>query len=854
MDQTLYRCGNCELDSVNRRFSRDGKEVILEPKVFSVLAQLVARPGQLLRREELLDAVWGHRYVTPSTLNRVIALARRALLDDAGEPNFIQTVHGSGYRYVGPVEEGAAAPEPSLARFGPPPTARLPARIQTFLGREHELARLETLFVEGRSVTIMGTGGMGKTQCALAFAHSQLPSYPDGVWFFDLAPLQAADEWLQSFALALSIAAADRQALLVKITQTLADRRALCLLDNCDRLSVEVGALVVAILRGTDHLKILATSQQQLNFVGERLLPMPPLRLPLIRYPTNEPELREVAAAPAVNLLLTRIRDAQPEFVLSAANAPAIVSICERLDGMPLALELAAARFALLSPEQVLERLDHRFRFLVGDRAGRDQRHRNLLALLDWSFRLLSPEEQRFLACLGVFVQGWTVDAAVEMASAFGRRPETAVDLLTGLANKSLVSVDQGVSPPRYRLLESVREFALERLTASGDERRAREAHLAYVERMAMAAHEDMVGGRMKERLVLLLQEQGNIESASEYAVGTANSAAAALRIAGSLTLYFKAHGNSLFGAGVCDRALSGNPPVRTRERARTLMCRGAMGLYTHKSAPDRTLLEAVSIALEVGDDWTVAYSSGHYALWLVHAGRATEIGELLSVVDSIAERLDDDMLRGLAGLIRGWASLAEGMIETTLGTLRSVRGLGGDFHQHHLVDMYIALALFRHGDYASAADQWYESMRNALAGRHIRGVAGSIEGCAYLAGRAGRAEEACRFLGAADQIRMRTGSPLFSFWIEHNACANRELSATLGVDAYDAAKRAGASLREEDAANQAAALLRDLGTSASWQHRSTDSNHLASGRRASTVEFLPGDPPAAPLHPPRKP
>ena len=811
MDQTLFRCGHYQLDTANRRFSREGKEVVLEPKVFAVLAQLVTRPGQLLRREQLLDAVWGHRYVTPSTLNRVIALARRALLDDPAEPIFIQTVHGSGYRYVGPVEETVTAPDPAPARFGPPPTARLPARIQTLLGREHELAQMHSLLGEGRSLTVIGTGGMGKTQCALAFAHLQTTGYPDGVWFFDLAPLNSGDSWLQSLALALSISPSDRQTLLPKVAQALADRRALLLLDNCDRLSAEVGSLVIEILRGTDQLKILATSQQQLNFVGERLLRMPSLALPAIRRPTRESELHEVATAPAVALLLTRIQDAQPEFALTAANAVAIVDICERLDGMPLALELAAARFSLLSPQQVLDRLDQRFKFLVSDRAGRDHRHRNLVALLDWSFKLLSPEEQRFLTWLGVFVQGWTVEAAIDLASAFGHSPETAVDLLTGLANKSLVSVDQSTSPPRYRLLESVREFALEQLAASGDERRAREAHLAYVERMASAAHEDMVHGRMQERIMLLMREHGNIDSASEYAVSGATDSAAALRIAGSLALYFKAHGNNAFGVRICDRALAQNPPSRTRERSQTLMGRGVMGLYGHKTTPDLALLEAASIAAEVGDDWTVAYAIGHYAMWLLHAERVDEVSGHLEVVESIAARRDDATLHGLAGLIRGWVYLGAGSPDRSITALSAIRELGGDFHQHHFVDMYIGLAQFRLGCYAAAAHQWYAAMRKALVVRHSRGVAGSIEGCGYIAERLGRASEACQCLGAAGEIRKRAGSPLFSFWIQHNELANRELRKALGTDEYAAEISTGARLREEDAANHAAALLREF-------------------------------------------
>ena len=811
MDQSVYHCGDCQLDCSNRKFTRGGKEYPLEPKVFAALTQLLMRAGELVTREQLLDAVWGHRYVTASTLNRVITLARRALIDEADGPKFIQTVHGAGYRYVGPIEKTMTASTEPRARFGPPPSVRLPARLQTLIGRERELAQIDSLLQDGRSLTVLGTGGMGKTQCALAFAHERAERYPDGVWFFDLVPIRRADEWLQALALALSIAPSGESELLAKITQALAGRRALILLDNCDRLSAAVGALVVQILRGTEHLKVLATSQQQLNFVGERVLRMPPLGLPAIRRPTGEAELAEVADAPAVALLLTRIRDGQPEFKLTTANAPAMVEICERLDGMPLALELAAARFALLAPDQVLERLDHRFRFLVSDVAGRDQRHRNLIALLEWSYGLLSPEEQRFLAWLGVFVQGWTVDAAIDLASAFGTLPEMVVDLLAGLANKSLVSVDQSMSPPRYRLLESVREFALEKLRSLGDERRARDAHLACVLRMTEAAHQDMLGGRMRERIALLMREHGNIESACDHAIGAANDREAALQIAGSLTLYFKAHGNHTLCSQLCERTLTGAPALRTRERGRALMCKGINDVMGAKVAPDLALVEALGIALEVGDDWTAAYASGGLAMWVIHDGRAPEAGRYLGTLERIAEQRGDDILRSVAGLVRGWMHLAAGDLDAALVALRSVRNLGGDYHQHHFIDMYIALSLFRRGDYAAAAAQFHESMRNALAVGHMRGVSGSIEGCAYIAERTGKTDQACRFLGAAEQIRRRAGSPLFSFWVQHNGAAKAAMQAALGTRQFESAVLSGSRMRQEDIVNEAAGLLREF-------------------------------------------
>ena len=811
LEPGIYRFANCELDATNRRLMRDGTEVALEARVLSVLIQLVSRPGALVTREQLLDAVWGHRYITPSTLSRVIALARRALLDDSEEPRFIQTVHGAGYRFVGPAEPLALpAPEPRV-RFGPPLSARVPARMPELIGRDVEIGRIAAVLDEAPQLTLLGTGGMGKTQCALAYAHERAERYPDGVWFFDLVPVRDADDWLAELALALSIAPTARKVLLDEVCQILAGRRMLLVLDNCDRLATELGRLIIAILRATDHLKILATSQQQLDFVGERLLRLPPLGLPQIRTPTGDAELAEIAAAPAVALLLHRVRDVLPDFVMRVDSAPLIVDICERLDGMPLALELAAARFAMLSPQQVLDRLDRRFRFLVSESSGRDPRHRNLQALLDWSYQLLSADEQRFLAWLGVFVQGWTVEAAIELASAFGVDAESSVDILTGLANKSLVAVVQGVSPPRYRLLETVREFALERLAAMGDEQRARDAHLAQVLRMAEAARADMVGGHMRERISLLQREHGNIESALDHAVAAGGDRPAALRIAGLLTLYFKAHGAVLMGKRLADRALEAANGGVTRERGQALACRGIMAVMHRQIDPEPVLAEALEIARACSDRWSEAYVSAFMVMWLAHAGRPTEGQRHALTAEAVVAGLDDPILRGASGLARGWWHLARDEVAESMAVLRQVRRVGEDFHQHHFIDMYLGLCHFRRGDSAAAAAQWLEAMRNALIVGHIRGVAGSMEGCAYLAQRLGRCEEAARLLGAAERIRTQTAMPLFSFWVRHSEAAAVALRADLGEARHRESRAVGMRMRAEDAGNLAGALLAEF-------------------------------------------
>ncbi len=250
MGSVTYRCGDINVDAANHRFTRGRTEVSLEPKVFAVILQLLSRAGSLVTRNELLDGVWGHRYVTPSTLNRIIALARGAFGDSVQDSKFVQTVHGAGYRYIGPIELLNPARADAHVRFGPPLIASLPARTEALIGREAELALLADLLRGHRAVTLLGTGGIGKTQCALEAARGSAADFADGVWFFDLVPLKRGEEWLHALATALALPAAPADELVAKICATLRGRDALLLLDNCDRIAAEVGALVIAMLRG----------------------------------------------------------------------------------------------------------------------------------------------------------------------------------------------------------------------------------------------------------------------------------------------------------------------------------------------------------------------------------------------------------------------------------------------------------------------------------------------------------------------------------------------------------------------------------------------------------------------------
>ena len=810
MSAPQYRCGDFRVDLSNRRFLHHGREVALEPRVFAVIAQLLQRSNELVTRNELLDAVWGHRYVTPSTLNRLIALARRAFGDDVSEPRYIQTVHGAGYRYVGPVTRSDAETVNVRARFEPPFAARLPARIEALIGREAELTKLMGLLEKNRAVTVLGAGGMGKTRCALEAARRAAPAYPDGVWFFDLSPIGHAAEWLNMLAAALAMPAAPPEALIPQLGSMLQDRTALIVLDNCERVAADLGSLVFQLLRATNALRFLTTSQRPLNLTGEQTLRLPPLRVPAAEtWAEMTPE--KAGAYAAIQLLLTRIQATRPDFDIDDGNAAVLSEISLRLDGMPLALELAAARFALLSPQQVLERLVQRFRFLESDSAGRDHRHRNLSGLLEWSYGLLSAEEQRLLNWTAVFVQSWSTEAFVALAAALGHEPESAIDLLSGLVSHSLVSVLTEVTPPRYRLLESVREYALLQLQSGTEEGGARIAHLDAMAHVCAKSCEQMLAGRAAERIEQLVLDRGNIAAALETAAAARRDHPQALSITGSLLLYAKGHGDYMAMFRWCQSVLEPSSKSPTHARGRALLTLGVVQVYLQLDRPwmAHALTEAARIAAEHGDWWTAAYALGYSALGCANDARPEEAAQYAHRTREAAELHNDDLLRGLAGLAHGWVWLARGQPERALAELYAARDLGCDPHQRHFIGMYLGLAHFELGHYPQAAQVWLMSLNVSISLGNIRGMAGSIEGCGYLASQAGEWRTAARLLAAAGRIRERTQLPLFSFWRPHLDAALGDLRLRLSPADFEASWQSGTALRDEDTTNEAAALLR---------------------------------------------
>lgn len=482
--------GDFALDMAQARLSRlDGQPCALSGRALQVLAVLAAHPGQLLTKDQVLDAVWGHRHVTESVLKVAVNVLRDVLGDDAKAPRYVETVPRRGYRFVAEVRPAALAasaaspvsvhqplPEQSPAAAGPG-RGNLPAQTDPLIGRAAELQAVLALMAQHRLVTLSGLGGVGKTRLALAAAGAAGP-LPDGVWLLRLDELDDPAQLLPTLAGLLqlgSVAAGSVEAL----ARSLSGQRLRLVLDNAEHVVAAVAELANAVLKAAPGVQLLVTSQLPLRLGAERMLALAPLALPA--------DLADSAPAPeayaAAQLLCTRIAQQRAGWQPTLSDHADIAAICRALDGVPLALELAAARVPLLGLAGVRARLDERFALLTRSARDATSRHRTLAAALDWTFSLLSPVERDAMQRLAVFGGSFGIDDAEGVLR--GLWGESALDVIDELHQRALlVSADdagQAMPMPRLRLYDSVRRHALAGLGVSGREADARSRHLQWM-------------------------------------------------------------------------------------------------------------------------------------------------------------------------------------------------------------------------------------------------------------------------------------------------------------------------------------------------------------------------------------
>jgi predicted ATPase len=415
--------------------------------------------------------------VEEANLKIQVSALRRALGDRQGDNRYIATVIGRGYNFVAPIRKE----EPPRAFLSPTTTPvaqhNLPVATIRMIGREEIVTTLVTQLSHQRLVTVVGPGGIGKTTVGLAVAERMIGPYEHGVRLVDLAPL--SDPGLVPSAVATALGLEIRtDDPLPALVAALRDNRMLLVLDNCEHLIDAAAGLAEAVLRGTSGVNILATSREPLGLPGERVHRLAPLNSP---EPSPGLTATEAAAFPAVQLFVERVSAIVEDFTLTEANAPLVVAICRRLDGLPLAIEFAAPRVEALGIEGLAARLDDSLRRLSGaQRRAALPRHRTMRAVVDWSYGLLSPDEQRFFRALGIFAGGFDVEAAAAVAMDPAKTGVNAINRLADLVAKSLVVADPSGTKPRFRLLDTTRAHAIEQLDANGERERLAHRHAEY--------------------------------------------------------------------------------------------------------------------------------------------------------------------------------------------------------------------------------------------------------------------------------------------------------------------------------------------------------------------------------------
>lgn len=430
---------------------------------------------------------------------------------------------------------------PDLPHDFPPLTSinaipnNLPLQLTSFIGRERELAEIKQLLMTTHLVTLTGSGGAGKTRLSLQTAADVLETFPDGVWFVELATIADPALVPQTIATALGV----REMLGHSIQDLLVDylraKRLLLILDNCEHLIDACAQLANQLLHAAPKLRMLASSREALGIAGEHAYRVPSLSIVELRH---APALDAIQRNDCVHLFVERALAAQSSFRLTDKNAPAIAQICMRLDGIPLAVELAAARVKVFTPDQIAARLDDRFRLLTGGSRTALPRQQTLRALIDWSYDLLSESERTLLRRLSVFVDGWTYEAAEAVCAGDGIETFDVLDLLTHLADKSLVTVEESdEASARYRLLETIRQYARDKLLDSGEVVAIRNRHLAYFLQFGDKVYVQFLSGHGGQWRRRVKTERDNLRAAIEWALD--NQPEAALRLSGKLSLYW---------------------------------------------------------------------------------------------------------------------------------------------------------------------------------------------------------------------------------------------------------------------------------------------------------------------------